>query len=98
MYLYVYVLVHIVLICMCVLVSIVSYLYVCSCIYNPLLHVCVFCIALVWKNGFAEYWSLNKNQSINQSCFFLPCSHSLGYCIAASKWFYDLANFAWPLL
>ena len=41
-------------------------LYVCSCIYNPLF-VCVFCIALVWKNGFAEYWSLNKNQSINQS-------------------------------
>ena len=25
------------------------------------------CIALVWKNGLAEYWSLNKNQSsINQ--------------------------------
>ena len=61
-----YVLVHIVLVCMCILVYIVSYLYVCSCIYNPLF-VCVFCIALVWKNGFAEYWSLNKNQSINQS-------------------------------
>ena len=61
-----YVFVHIVLVCMCVLVYIVSYLYVCSCIYNPLF-VCVFCIALVWKKGFAEYWSLNKNQSINQS-------------------------------
>ena len=49
-------------------------LYVCSCIYNPLF-VCVFCIALVWKNSFAEYWSLNKNQSINQSivCFIYSC-------------------------
>ena len=36
-----YVLVHIVLVCMCILVYIVSYLYVCSCIYNPLF-VCVF--------------------------------------------------------
>ena len=35
-----YVLVHTVLICMCVLVSIVSYLYVYSCIYNSLLYMC----------------------------------------------------------
>ena len=25
---------------------------------------CVFCFALVWKNGFAEYWSLNKKPFI----------------------------------
>ena len=59
-----YVLVHIVLICMCILVSIVSYLCVCSCIYNLLLYVCFVLLLYGRKNGFAEYWSLNKNQSI----------------------------------